>query len=519
MSSPTATRVENQFPVGGERVPAELWRALIDNLPVAVFVGTTSTGHVLEANPAAQTLWGMSEVELRKHTGRSLHLPEDGHLIDQISGDLDRDGFSPARRIRARRKDGTVRWCELQVTRLGRSSPSTYLTVARDISDQMQAEGARHEFLERMSTVAQLTSGVVAEVESPLTRSLSCLELAERIMQEQLTERSPRMELLELVRDGRQQLQLIHRLSRDLRAYAESDASSPSLVCLDQVARDAARLMEPQLPRGIRLSLDLAGLPTTQADGPRLTQLLVQLLLNARDAVWPQGNIVLRTLHEGDQQVLVVEDDGPGLSTEAMAHLFEPFSPARPSHRTGGGTGLGLAVAARIAHRHNGKIWAENRPQRGARIRVQIPLVAVEPTQEISRGIESPVVEGRVLVVDDEPAILRAISRSLRGRYEVVTAPGGLEALEALRTQTFDLILLDYRMPGMDGQQVYRALSEVDQAKVMFVTAGAYSPEGTIFLAKHPVLSKPFTPRELREAVEERLRFLQPDRASMAATR
>jgi CheY-like chemotaxis protein len=81
------------------------------------------------------------------------------------------------------------------------------------------------------------------------------------------------------------------------------------------------------------------------------------------------------------------------------------------------------------------------------------------------------------------------------------------------------LILLDYRMPGMDGQQVYRALSEVDQAKVMFVTAGAYSPEGTMFLAQHPVLPKPFTPRELREAVEDRLRFLQPDRASVAATR
>lgn len=230
---------------------------------------------------------------------------------------------------------------------------------------------------EKLASVGRLSAGVAHEIGNPLAAILGLVELVES------GELSPE-ESREFVTRIRSETERIHRIIRDLLDFASQgrDAEDDATATADvlSVAREAVALVKPQKAFH-RIELSVVGDahdPRVRGSEARLTQVFLNLLLNAADAIDGAGHIAVVIRREDDVLAIDVDDDGPGIPEKVAEHLFEPFVTTKP---VGKGTGLGLAVCHTIVERSGGTITASNRPDRGARITVRLPLVtAVERT-------------------------------------------------------------------------------------------------------------------------------------------
>jgi CheY-like chemotaxis protein len=206
------------------------------------------------------------------------------------------------------------------------------------------------------------------------------------------------------------------------------------------------------------------------------------------------------------------KDDGPGIAKEDLAKMFDPFFTTKG---VGEGTGLGLSISYGIVKEHNGRIYARGELGKGATFVVELPVVA-EPDQPESP--EKPVKEpgrkvtGRILVVDDEPALCQMLSQLLtREGHSVETVGNANAALEKLTHGRFSLILLDIIMKGTNGIELYKEMAKIApalQERVVFITGDTLAPNTRAFLekTKAPYICKPFDIRELRERINQMLR-------------
>ena len=203
-----------------------------------------------------------------------------------------------------------------------------------------------------------------------------------------------------------------------------------------------------------------------------------------------------------------IDDDGPGIPPEHLGRIFDPFFTTKV---TGAGTGLGLSLAIGIVESHGGRLYAENLPHSGARFTVHLPVnehaEAEAPAPPGPRV--AAVAGGNVLVVEDEEPLREALTEILHGLgHRVVGATTGYEALGRLRERTWDLVMLDLRLPDVDGQAVWeRALAPDPRlaGRVVFMTGDIMSAETQGFLdeARRPFLLKPFTMEEVGRVVSE----------------
>lgn len=226
---------------------------------------------------------------------------------------------------------------------------------------------------EKMASVGRLSAGIAHEIGNPLTSILGLLELVE-------DGDLPAGEQAEFLRRVRRETERIHHIIRDLLDFARGDApeSEAEASCdLVQVVEDAVRLVAPQKDlRQITLERRFAeDVPAARGSAPRLAQVVLNLLLNAADAIEGEGTIRLEVhpTEEGDAVELIVSDTGPGIPAEILDHLFEPFVTSKPA---GEGTGLGLAVCHALIDRLGGSLDADNPPEGGARFTVRLPVAA-----------------------------------------------------------------------------------------------------------------------------------------------
>ena len=211
-------------------------------------------------------------------------------------------------------------------------------------------------------------------------------------------------------------------------------------------------------------------------DELQLTQVMVNILNNAEQAMIEAhggGEIIIGADRLGDNVRISVADDGPGIGPEHLPYIFDPFFTTKG---VGKGTGLGLSTCYGIVRQHGGRIWAENTPGHGATFHVEIPVVLPLEglTEEQPEASAIPAQTKRILVVDDEPDIRNLLDEALtRERYTVDLGKDGQEAWRMLQTRTYDCILLDLRMPGMSGQQLYRLIEKSNEEmakRVVFLT-------------------------------------------------
>jgi two-component system NtrC family sensor kinase len=252
------------------------------------------------------------------------------------------------------------------------------------------------------------------------------------------------------------------------------------------------------------------------ADAHQLQQVFVNILGNARQAIQPvqrEGQIVIRTRRAEDKVVIEFQDNGPGIKAEHLARIFDPFFTTKP---VGKGTGLGLSLCYGLVREHGGNISARSEPGQGATFAIELPVAATTamPTVIRSDGSLAPFVAAErgpsgksVLVVDDEPWILDLAGELARAEgHAVDTAAGGEQALEKISRRKFDVIISDWKMPGLNGIGLYEHLRTIDPpaaGRVVFMTGDVVSDTFQDFLREHELtcLSKPFARREFQAAM------------------
>lgn len=390
---------------------------------------------------------------------------------------------------------------------------------------------------ERLASMGQLAAGVAHEVNNPaafvssnlaiLAGHLDNLQAGLTAIRETLVETPEaeavdgvikRLHLEEAIADAQaivaENLEGMSRISaivRDLRTFARIERDRVELVHLNQVVNAACNIANNQLRHRATLIKDLGEVPAIAADPGKLTQVLLNLLINAAQAI-PEGaasshSVRVRTRVEGDRVVLSVIDSGVGIPEELQGRLFEPFFTTKAEE---GGTGLGLVLSAEIVRQHGGDMRVFSSPGKGSRFDVVLPLhtglklVAVKTPELPAVVATTPL---RILAIDDEANLLKAYRRVLSPPHELVTCNDGLEALDLLREdQAFDVVICDLMMPQLDGPRFFEALAEVAPrllSRVIFASGGAFTARTKDFVASMstPCLEKPVPPAELLAAV------------------
>ncbi len=483
-----------------------------------VFLGTVDDAATTTqaANPHLRLLFGYGAdapaAEIRPFDPARFVDPQARNaLLDRLR----RDGGVTDFLLRLRRVDGAPLWVE--VTAYAEREASGGLRVdalLRDVSERKkledQARDLYHQLVqaEKMAVLGQTISGVAHELNNPLA---SILTWAERLARRPASD-SIREGLNTILHEAERAARIV----RHLLTFARKRHTTRATVDLNHVVRDtlAMRLHEQRLANISVIDGLAAGLPNVFADPHQLQQVVLNLVMNAEQAMISaagRGSLIVRSWHDADQDTVLLEvsDDGPGVPEEVLPRIFDPFFTTKD---VGKGTGLGLTVAYAIIQEHGGRITAHSEPGQGATFRIELPTASARPGPRDTPGpavMEGVTAGAAVLLVEDEQALAGAVVECLRDAGFVVThACDGQEALAAVGDQTFDAIVCDLKMPRLDGPAFYRAIAASSPAlarRVIFVTGDVAGTEAERFIEESGCrwLAKPFRLSELLRTVRE----------------
>lgn len=421
--------------------------------------------------------------------------------------------------LRMRRADGTHIWIEVTATAQQLEHAAGAVAVyalVRDVSERKRSDDTSRDLhqqllqADKMAALGQTISGVAHELNNPLGTILGWAErLAERPL-DPAAAKGVDVILAEAERAA--------RIVRNLLTFARKRQSTRSMINLNEIIRETLSLRAHDHDRtGVEVHTRLAGdLPPIFADGHQIQQVLLNLIINAEQAMrvvtGPRRlSITSRFDAEHDAAVLDVQDSGPGVPADIRSRIFDPFFTTK---EVGEGTGLGLAVAYAIMQEHAGHVVLESPPEGGALFRVELPIGVASVTPTRHRPRPAPSLDGvrglSVLVIEDEQALAAAVVEALTDAgLRVTHAPDGEQGLQRLRAERYDLIICDLKMPRVDGVSVFRTMRTMlpSPPPVIFVTGDVAGPEAVRFLeqARSPWLAKPFRLSDLLRTVRETL--------------
>jgi signal transduction histidine kinase/CheY-like chemotaxis protein len=384
-------------------------------------------------------------------------------------------------------------------------SNSQLLTDVRQVQAQLV-------HTEKMSALGMLVSGVAHELNNPLTSVKGYAQLLLHNLEGLPGHEDPSQ--AKMLTKIASETDRAAKIVQNLLTFSRKRTTEKTPTDLNRVVEQVLELREYDLRvTNLEIVRDLApSLPAVMADADQIQQVLLNLLTNAEHAIRDLGRpgritVVSRAV-EGRVR-LEVGDDGPGIAPENLKRIFVPFFTTK---EIGRGTGLGLSICYGIVQDHGGTIEVDSAVGRGSTFRLEFPALAEAVLPASSRTVAAQVPSpassaGRLLVVDDEEAIAELVRDVLEPEgWQVSTARDGMEALEYVRDAPFDVLLVDMRMPGMDGKEFFQALRErrPDLARRVVFATGDSGSEGTSqFLADAgtPLLGKPYDLRALVEVV------------------
>jgi len=498
---------------------AEAFARLFEAVHEGVYIGTLDADRdtTLAANPHLKLIFGhppeTPEPLIRPfQIDRFLDPQARSAFLDRLR----RDGAVTDYLLRLRRADGSSVWVEI-TARAEAPDPDGVLRVealVRDVSDRKRLEDQTrdlyHQLLqaEKMAALGQTISGVAHELNNPLA---TILTWAERLSQRPVDE-NLRRGLNAILAESERAAKIV----RNLLTFARKRHTTRTMVDLNQVVREtlALRSYEQRVTNISVIDALAAGLPEVFADAHQIQQVLLNLMINAEQAMLSangRGTLVVRTWHDGERDLVLLEvnDDGPGVPDDLRPKIFDPFFTTK---EVGKGTGLGLTVAYAIVHEHGGRIWMESPPGHGASFFVELPTsdAVVRPAPAPTAPAQpSPHAGATVLVVEDEPALAAAVAEGLTDAGFVVDRAGdGEEALARVRDRQYDVIVCDLKMPRVDGMQFYRAIATTSPAltrRVIFVTGDVAGTDAERFLEEAGCrwLAKPFRLGDLLRVARE----------------
>jgi C4-dicarboxylate-specific signal transduction histidine kinase/ActR/RegA family two-component response regulator len=368
---------------------------------------------------------------------------------------------------------------------------------------------------EKLAALGELVAGVAHELNNPLAAIILHTELLERRYQEQPL--APKLKRIS--QDAHRAANIV----RHLLDFARQRHPKQEAVSLNDLIMDTLEIVGYNLhTRNIEVITQLQpNLPLVLVDFHQIQQVLVNLITNAQHALeqHPSPKIITIASYQLPPHVepaleFVVSDNGPGIPPEYLSRIFDPFFTTKD---IGEGTGLGLAVCHGIVTEHGGEIKVQSQLGHGASFTVRLPLNHV-PTAVVE-PIEPPTIEDaipsrrgeHILLLDDEDNLRYVVASILElDGYEVTAVDNGRAGLEQLHTRTFDLIICDLNMPGLNGQEFYQQLRQKSpsyEQRILFITGDSLSQSTSDFLQKSgvPCLHKPFDITELLATVEQQL--------------
>jgi PAS domain S-box-containing protein len=470
-------------------------------------------------NAAAEDLFGVQPGGLLGRSLREFTSPEQFGMIHEQT-DRRQAGEKGVYEIEISRPKGEKRNLLVtavpQVDSQGRFVGA--LGVFRDITEPKQAEAQLRQS-QKMEAIGTLAGGVAHDFNNLLTGILGSITL----MRGSLPPADPLLENLNAAETAARQAA---DLTKGLLTFSRSAMVLPVPMNITAALDAALALLKQSLPATMEIVRDYDQTAwNVLMDQSQLTQILLNLAVNARDAMKSQGTLTIRARNEvvgeeylqthpfartGEFVHLSVTDTGPGISSEVMQHVFEPFYTTKP---IGSGTGLGLSIVYGAVKQAGGWITAASTEGVGATFDIYLPRCLEEPMESFTPSPLSVDVRGEtVLVVEDEP-VVRTVTQALLSRsgYTVLTAPDGASALNVLQDHPVGirLILLDMTMPGMTTSEVVRAIRALDPTVPILLNSG-YTSNGAVkqMLEQRSVqgfLGKPYSLGELTDKVQELL--------------
>jgi len=496
----------------------ELRRARADrdrffSLSLDMLIVVSPDGLFKRVNPAFAKALGYSETELIGTPFIELVHPEDRARTLEVAG-TDISGHVVDFENRYRRKDGAYRVLAWR----GNSDPVTgdMYGVARDITHPRATEAQLRQ-AQKMEAVGQLAGGVAHDFNNLLLAILANAQLG-----------SHRVPLTPEVADHFAEIegaaQRAADLTKQLLAFSRRQPIRPVSVDLNEVAGGLMKMLRRLLPENITIGLVPAErLASIRADPSQLEQVILNLCVNARDAMERGGRLEIRTENlligpdsepqlaakPGHYVLLSVSDTGTGMTAEVRERAFEPFFTTKDRHR---GTGLGLSTVYGIVQQHDGMVHVDTELGVGSVFKVYLPSERPLGVAARSSGeLEEKPLRGRetILVVEDEERVRRAVIHILdRAGYRTIAAANGLEAIQLVQngTERVHLVLLDVVMPELGGPETWSRLRGVrDGLRVLFTTGYASEQYREHLPPDAEVLEKPYRAEELLNRVRKAL--------------
>ncbi len=382
----------------------------------------------------------------------------------------------------------------------------------RDITGLVNAEAKQKRMRQELSlnrrlvAIGQVAAGITHEINNPLT---GVTAFAQMLMQMDIPENMK--EAVEVIHEGA--IRVVGIVDR-LRTFARRDRPENEHADINAIIANTLAIRSYEMrSNGIEVKTHLdKNLPRTMANIGQLQQVCLNIIINAEQAMETsprRKELTITTEQVVDRIIVSIRDNGPGISQEIIDELFDPFFTTKGNSS---GMGLGLNISRDIITEHGGEIRVWSKPELGATFIIDLPIVTDtgedEPGEPADAEQEEPV-GAKILVVDDEPHICRALDRLLTGKgHQVDTTSSPLKALEMLRDIRYDLILLDLRMPDMSGIELYERIGIISptlQRKVVCVTGDVVSVQNEAFLHETgiPCVAKPFGINELMRQVRQ----------------
>lgn len=484
------------------------FRAIFQAAAMGV-IQCTMDGRVVESNPAAQRMLGYSRQELRGMHFRDFTHPDDVDADLQLFEEMvegKRDYYQIE--VRYVRKDSDWGWVRLTVSlvRGPDGNPEFAIGMTEEITEYKRTEQRLRE-AQKMEAIGRLVGGVAHDFNNLLTGIMLYCDL----LVSGLENGNRLRHYAEEVRmAGEQGAALVQQLL----AIGRKQLAEPRVLSLNEVVTGTSNLLSRLIPENIELIMDLAeDLGKVKMDPAQVQQILLNLVLNARDAM-PDGGVIRvqtenceanRTLQPGTPSGCVglhLTDTGCGMDADTRSRLFEPFFTTK---KPGQGNGLGLATVYSVVKQNHGDIQVESELGRGTRFSILLPRVNEELQAQPAVCDGQPGGCETVLLVDDNPTVRSSVYRVLSERgYKVLEAVNGSEALRLSQNyaERIDLLLTDLMLPGMSGREVAQHLRAVHpHLKVLFMTGYSHSHSTQPNGEPLALFRKPFTGSALARKV------------------
>ena len=494
------------------------YRALIDHLPDGIMAHRNRV--IAFANPACARLFG--EEDPQSLIGRSIMdfvEPADHDLTLERLGQVDVGAQVPTREMRLRRVDGKRVIVESTNMGLTLDGKPAIQTILHDVTDRHVLEDRLRQS-QKMEAVGRLAGGIAHDFNNLLTVIDAHAEFAMR-------EDAPQEERAMDIEEIRRASASAARLTRQLLTFSRKQTATPERIDLTDAVRDVLVMLNRLIGDDVQIETHLAReLWSVYADPSHMEQVLLNLALNARDAMPAGGRLTFSTenvevgpdyrsatgevIPEGNYVVLRVEDTGIGMAPEVESRAFEPFFTTKGPGR---GTGLGLSTVYGIVKQSGGYIWLYTEPGRGTVFKIMLPRHGTTDSPVMAPRVSEQnmtAIVGHVLLVEDQPYVRAAISRSLKKAGFIVTDVRDAElASEAIAAQReIDIVVTDMVMPGKSGAHLATELSLSHPGLPVIIMSG-YSEEMADRQWRLPenarFIEKPVSPTNLIRVINELL--------------